>query len=854
MRLINVKTFKLEEFLDYQTPRYAILSHTWGEDREELTFRNVEEGEIDKPGVGSVKFRGCCRQAATDGLGYAWIDTCCIDKTNLVELSEAINSMFRWYKRASVCYAYLSDIPGDDDPRRRSSKFWISRWFKRGWTLQELLAPKRLQFYNSEWRYLGTKGGMCTAIEEITGVPRPFLKGITDLHTASLAQRMSWAARRETKRKEDLAYCLLGIFGVTMPMIYGEGGEQAFFRLQEQIMKTKRDDSILAWGLSDDESPASDSCQVTPGRILAAAPSDFAQSGRIVSRDQSSTSLHSLDISGGSLRIYLSLLPTSVDKAMGLLRCGPEHSTQVVGIPLAKMTSGSSDEYARPRGSRAVLRPKTASDASPQPIHIKHDSQSTKHQDVNRLHWLYDDGFAEINLELVDVAPRSCWDKEVALITSTTKPDDDATHQILARFRHDEAESRDFVVVLEFKQHDTGIKPQCCVVTCCRRTPLEELAAKLPNLTQKASWGGSASNGPLNLRVALEPDAQRSMFIIRPEAMPQPPDFTIDATVELQKSDLMLEFERIVEEKKQNDVEGDELNQMVKGQINRLKQIMREREGVEDEQRRLEERRRALVEEESNGAQEVHHLSERQAELKERQEHTSDQWLQAQKQWSNLLQIDCEKASCELERMDVQTWLRWAVENGCVEVVKLLLDKGVEMEVADKDGWTPLIAASSKGHVSVVRLLLTSGVNADSKDRECGRTPLSWAASNGREAVVQLLLDTGKVDADSKDNDGRTPLEWATKMGHESVVQLLFQECTSTSTVASALDDRMVRLWDAAIGTYRQTLKGHTAFVLGVAFSPDGGTLASLGGRLLAGRRDARVGLERWHGPALGRG
>ncbi|KAK5636115.1 hypothetical protein RRF57_011827 [Xylaria bambusicola] len=618
MRLINVKTFKLEEFLDYQTPQYAILSHTWGEDNEELTFRNVEEGEIDKPGVGSVKFRGCCRQAATDSLEYAWIDTCCIDKTNLVELSEAINSMFRWYMRASVCYAYLSDIPGDDNPQKPGSKFRTSRWFRRGWTLQELLAPKRLRFYDSEWRSLGTKGDMCTAIEEITGIPRSFLKGITDLHTASIAQRMSWAAQRKTKRKEDLAYCLLGIFNVAMPMIYGEGGNQAFFRLQERIMKTTRDDSILAWGLSDDETPASDSGQVTPGRILAAAPSDFAHSGKIVSREQSSTSSHSLDISGGSLRIYVSLLHTSVDKAMGLLRCGPEHNTQVVGIPLAKMTSGSSDEYVRPRGSHSVLRPIPASDAPPQLIHIKHDSQSTEPQDVNRLHWLYDDGFAEIGLKLVDVAPPSCWDKEGALITSTMKPDDNAAHQILARFRHDEEESRDFVVVLQLKQQDTGLKPQCCVVTCSRRTPLKELGVKLPHLMQKASWGGRASNGPLNLRVALEPDARESVFIIRPEAMPQPPDVTIDATVELQKSDLMLEFERILEEKKQNYVEEEELNQMAQGRRNRLEQIMRERERVEDELRRLEEERRALVEEESDGAQEVHRLSERQAELKER--------------------------------------------------------------------------------------------------------------------------------------------------------------------------------------------------------------------------------------------
>ncbi|EHK16130.1 uncharacterized protein TRIVIDRAFT_130613, partial [Trichoderma virens Gv29-8] len=247
MRLINTNTFKLEEFSEGSIPPYAILSHTWGKDSEELSFREMENGKIGTLDPGITKLQGCCQQAVKDGLGYAWIDTCCIDKTNLVELSEAINSMFRWYNRASVCYAYLSDVPGGDDPSKLGSKFRTSRWFQRGWTLQELLAPKHLQFYNSEWKCIGTKGTISNLIKNITLVPRPFLLGIAELHAASVAQRMSWAAQRQTKRPEDRAYCLLGIFGIAMPLIYGEGGEQAFFRLQEQIMKTTRDDSILAW-------------------------------------------------------------------------------------------------------------------------------------------------------------------------------------------------------------------------------------------------------------------------------------------------------------------------------------------------------------------------------------------------------------------------------------------------------------------------------------------------------------------------------------------------------------------------------------------------------------------------------
>lgn len=778
MHLINVKTFKLEEFLDYQTPPYAILSHTWGNDCEELTFRNVAKGEIDKPGVGSVKFRRCCRQAETDGFGYAWIDTCCINKDSSRELDEAINSMFRWYRRASACYAYLSDVPGNDNPRTQGSKFRTSRWFKRGWTLQELLAPKHVWFYSSEWHCLGTKAKLCGTVEKITGVSRQFLLGTAELRTASVAQRMSWAAHRDTKREEDLAYCLLGVFDVSMSMIYGEGGDKAFSRLQEEIMKTTRDHSILAWDLREKEPWPSDSVKATHGRILAATPSDFARSGHIVPREQSNASPNSLDISGGSLRAHLQLLTTSTGEIMGLLSCGPERDTQqLVGIPLTRMLSGSSDEYVRPRGCHSVLQPANASHASAKLIHIMIDSESKKSTEANQQHWSYDDdGFAEVNLDLVDVAPRSCWDEERALITLMIEPDG-ITRRTLARFRHGEEGSRDFVIVLEFKHQDTTLEPQCCVMTCCRRTPLEEVAGNLHHVAPKASGKGIASNGLLNLQVTVERVGQQPMSIIKPEAMPHPPDVTIDATVELQKLELMLEFRRILEEKGRDDAEEDELGQQAKEKSNRLDRIKIEREMVEGELRKCEEKRRALAEEERNEVQEIGRLRERQVGVKKRQERAFELWLSMRKQWDGLWHTDGSKDGHELERMGGQTPLWWAAENGHVEMVKLLLDEGADVASANKDGRTLLIAASSKGQADVVRLLLATGrVNADLKDSEFGRTPLSWAAANGREAVVQLLLDTDKADADAKDNNGRTPLQWAAEMGHGAVVQLLLEK------------------------------------------------------------------------------
>ena len=153
--------------------------------------------------------------------------------------------MFEWYRKAPVCYAYLSDVPSGDSHLDWGSTLFSSRWFQRGWTLQELLAPKQLRFYDQEWTFVGTKASISGAIEAITGISRQFLLGCVDFRQASVAQRMSWAANRQTSRREDTAYYLLGISDVTMPMIYGEG-DRALSRLQQEIMKNTGDHSILA--------------------------------------------------------------------------------------------------------------------------------------------------------------------------------------------------------------------------------------------------------------------------------------------------------------------------------------------------------------------------------------------------------------------------------------------------------------------------------------------------------------------------------------------------------------------------------------------------------------------------------
>jgi hypothetical protein len=229
-------------------PPYAILSHTWGPDTEEVTFEDLVDGTgKDKAGkdkAGYDKIRFCAEQARRDGLQYFWVDTCCINKSNNNELSEAINSMFRWYHDAARCYVYLSNfsITGREQNSEQSELLWesafrASRWFTRGWTLQELLAPASVEFFTREGRRLGDKRSLEQQIHEITGIAIPALRG-TPLSQFEVDERLKWAETRQTTRAEDWAYCLLGIFGVFMPLIYGEGRENAIRRLRKEIDET----------------------------------------------------------------------------------------------------------------------------------------------------------------------------------------------------------------------------------------------------------------------------------------------------------------------------------------------------------------------------------------------------------------------------------------------------------------------------------------------------------------------------------------------------------------------------------------------------------------------------------------
>lgn len=341
MRLLNSSTLELEDFNADSIPPYAILSHTWGED--EVSFADMERGNArNKAGYQKIKY--ACEQAADDAQGYIWVDTCCIDQRSSAELSEAINSMYTWYQNAVICYAYLADVSKNKFQKFLAadwSMFANSRWFKRGWTLQELIAPANMVFYSKEWNEVGTKSDLQKALAEITGIDLGILIGTMDLESTSVAKRMSWASHRTTTRREDIAYCLMGLFNVNMPMLYGEGSK-AFLRLQEEIMKHSDDHSLFAWTSATPTQPYHG--------LLATSPTDFARSGTIKPYHDSKIS-KPFSMTNKGLCIDLPL--NSDNKYLiALLDCivldyqGPLPKKRRLGIYL-KRVSRDSDQYTR---------------------------------------------------------------------------------------------------------------------------------------------------------------------------------------------------------------------------------------------------------------------------------------------------------------------------------------------------------------------------------------------------------------------------------------------------------------------------------------------------------------------------
>ncbi|KAI0140454.1 heterokaryon incompatibility protein-domain-containing protein [Xylariaceae sp. FL1272] len=299
MRLLNTETLCLETYVGRDTPPYAILSHTW--ESNEILFHDIHfQGEYPrwKGMPGAAKVLKSAAMAAANGFSHIWIDSCCIDKNSSSELSEAINSMFTWYENSAACYAYLSDIASTSDlihdgrafdSRYKSNRHQAledSRWFTRGWTLQELIAPREVCFFDSYWQFLGTRTSLAKRISAKTlidiGVLLPRLTSLVSLFDqercrldeCSVHTKMGWARNRITTRPEDRAYSLMGLFDVNMPLLYGEGSVKAFRRLQDEIIKRTNDQSILLHRPSN---------WTEANSVFAESPDDFKPEDRFLS-------------------------------------------------------------------------------------------------------------------------------------------------------------------------------------------------------------------------------------------------------------------------------------------------------------------------------------------------------------------------------------------------------------------------------------------------------------------------------------------------------------------------------------------------------------------------------------------
>lgn len=396
MRFINTTSLEFREVSGLDLSRlkngYAVLSHRWTLGNDEIQFADVVSKETDlRTKDGYAKFAGACALAKTLGYDLLWIDTCCINKANSTELSEAINSMYRWYAESRICIAYLQDVTTQVEIRQ-------SEWFNRGWTLQELIAPASVRFYSGKWNYLGDKASLSELLISKTGVPADILKGKGAPQTCSIAQRMSWAAKRTTTRVEDRAYSLMGLFDVNMPMIYGER-EQAFMRLQEHIIAKSTDESIFVWSLDLLEDSTRDAKQVHCG-LLATSPACFAKCGDVVATGRSRgfrINQFGLSISvpaaQHSLRSYCAPLKVTKEKQKG--QCALFLSRLPEGDSFARTSSstGESITMTETIGKKLIeftvpLEPKEA------PVHLYpgfwlrkialHDPQISRYRPISR--------------------------------------------------------------------------------------------------------------------------------------------------------------------------------------------------------------------------------------------------------------------------------------------------------------------------------------------------------------------------------------------------------------------------------------------------------------------------------------
>lgn len=244
MWLINTSTLELHEF-SRSTPSYATFSYVT--DENEASFEDLAQAQKDRCKDSIKIIERACDQARIAGYEWLWNHAACVDKRSCAAQSEAINSLPRIYRDCEHSIVYLEDLYHDQfEDEQIGERLAACRWIKNIWAIPQIVFPREVYFYSSDWSQIGTKRSLLPHLSSIIGIDQPALEHWGCLEDYSIARRMSWASEMTAFRTEDLAYALLGLFDVGMPIIYGEGGK-AFLKLQEEIIRDTDDFSLLAW-------------------------------------------------------------------------------------------------------------------------------------------------------------------------------------------------------------------------------------------------------------------------------------------------------------------------------------------------------------------------------------------------------------------------------------------------------------------------------------------------------------------------------------------------------------------------------------------------------------------------------
>ncbi|KAF5846756.1 hypothetical protein GGP41_004773 [Bipolaris sorokiniana] len=757
MRLLQIHgsdKLSLVELLPDNLPPYAILSHTWGPPNEEVTYQDFLDGK-GKEKIGYRKLIRCGQQAAQDGFQYFWVDTCCIDKTSSAELSEAINSMYSWYQLADVCYAYLADIGPKDS-------FTTSKWFTRGWTLQELLAPEEMIFFDEKWFLLGTRAGLREQIFQRTQIPVNVLSQAEPLEHFSAAQRMSWAAERKTTRIEDIAYCLLGIFNINMPLIYGEG-ENAFIRLQEEILKISDDHSIFAWRSTDDR-----------GGCLATSPASFRKSGNIVQCVTLDRSYDPVILSGKGVHLNVRFMGIGHDKlGCAKLDCHEQGSgderisiyVRDMNLTMKQLKRVKSNEFAQTnfedfissRGNESIVR-----------MLLNHTGIDINPRDIlgrTPTWWAAIDGHRAV----------------VRLLLETSKvkvnlPNDNGSTPLFVAADAGHLEIVELLLTMHGidanAKDKNGLTPLFVAVRA-GHVEIVRLLSKIHGIDANAE----NKNGSTLLSVAVQSGNQAIVgLLLRVNGI------DVNRRDKNWSTLLIWATKTVLDSAVVEDHSG-KLDDMI-AIIRLLLKMGKANSNIRDGDGRTSFSYLAAAKDER--IEPICEFLVREIILNENSSLDQDgnSPLLAAILASELpvikLLLKAGGVNVNFKNKDGLSPLLAAVfVRRDAVVVKLLLRKAeIEVNIRDNHGRTPISRLANytynTGYDMAKLLLKAPSIQLDSKDRH-GRTPLSWAAASGNIEMVKSLLGASNVNVNSQDNNGRTPLSWAASSNSYDIVQVLLR-------------------------------------------------------------------------------